>query len=83
MLLKSMDLPSMEKNVKSRRTQSFFGTVYDADRAHTDPKKVNAVHQMPSPDTPSQLQQFLEMVTYLSPFIPSLSTHTAPLRELL
>ena len=32
---------------------------------------------MPSPDTPSQLQQFLGLVTYLSPFIPSLSTHTA------
>ena len=38
---------------------------------------------MPPPETPSRLQQFLGMVTYLSPFIPSLSTHTAPLRELL
>ena len=62
---------------------TFFSTVYDADGAHPDPKKVDAVHQMPSPDTPSQLQQFLGMVTYLSPFIPSLSTHTAPLWELL
>ena len=62
---------------------TFFGTVYDADGAHPDPKKVDAVHQMPSPETPSRLQQFLGMVTYLSPFIPSLSTHTAPLRELL
>ena len=58
---------------------TLFGTVYNADGAHPDPKKVDAVHQMPSPDTPSQLQQFLEMVTYLPPFIPSLSTHTAPL----
>ena len=62
---------------------TFFGTVYDTDGAHPDPKKVDAVHQMPTPDTPSQLQQFLGMVTYLSPFIPSLSTHTAPLQELL
>ena len=38
---------------------------------------------MPSPETQSQLQQFLGMVTYLSPFIPSLSAHTAPLWELL
>ena len=37
---------------------TFFGTVYDADGAHPDPK-VDAVHQMPSSDTPSQLQQFL------------------------
>ena len=62
---------------------TFFGTVYNADGAHPDPKKVDAVHQMPSPDTPSQLQQFLGMVTYLSPFIQSLSTHIAPLQELL
>ena len=62
---------------------TFFSTVYDADGAHPDPKKVDAVHQMPRPETPSRLQQFLGMVTYLSPFIPSLSTHTAPLRELL
>ena len=26
---------------------TFFGTVYDADGAHPDPKKVDAVHQMP------------------------------------
>ena len=35
------------------------------------------------PDNKQQLQHFLGMVTYLSPFIPSLSTHTAPLQELL
>ena len=32
---------------------TFFGTVYDADGAHPDPKKVDAVHQMPPPETPS------------------------------
>ena len=58
---------------------TFFGTVYNTDGAHPDPKKVDAVHHMPSPDTPSQLQQFLGMVTYLSSLIPSLSTHIAPL----
>ena len=71
---------SGEKCEVKKDSVTFFGTVYDADGAHPDPKKV---HQMPSPETPSQLQQFLEMITYLSPFIPSLSTHTAPLQELL
>ena len=73
----------MERNVKSNRTQSHSSAVYDADGAYPDHKKVDAVHKMPPPETPSQLQQFLGMVTYLSPFIPSLSTHTAPLQELL
>ena len=39
-----------------RDSVTFFGTVYNADGAHPDPKKVDAVHQMSSSDTPSQLQ---------------------------
>ena len=62
---------------------TFFGTVYDMDRAHPDPKKVEAIHKMPPPEEPQELQKFLGMTTYLSPFIPSLSMFTAPLRELL
>ena len=62
---------------------TFFGTVYDKDGAHPDPKKVEAIHKMPPPEGPQELQKFLGMTTYLSPFIPSLSTLTAPLQELL
>ena len=62
---------------------TFFRTVYDANGTHPDPKKADAIHQMPQPDSKLQLQHFLGMVTYLSPFIPSLSTHTTPLQELL
>ena len=72
-----------EKCEGKQDSVTFFGTVYNADGTHPDHQKVHAVHQMPPPETPSQLQQFLGMVTYLSPFIPSLSTHTAPLWELL
>ena len=35
------------------------------------------------PQTSLNFQKFLGLVTYLSPFIPGLSTLTAPLRELL
>ena len=38
---------------------------------------------MPPLEGPQELQKFLRMTTYLSPFIPSLSTLTAPLRGLL
>ena len=62
---------------------TFFGTVYDKDGAHPDPKKVEAIHKMPPPEEPQELQKFLGMTTYLPPFIPSLSTFTTPLRELL
>ena len=29
---------------------TFFGTVYDKDGAHPDPKKVEAIHKMPPPE---------------------------------
>ena len=68
-----------EKCEVKKDSVTFFETVYDANGAHPDPKKVDAIHKMPPPDNKQQLQHFLGMVTYLSPFIPSLSTHTAPL----
>ena len=40
--------------------------------------KVRTVHKMPAPEAATQLQKFLRLVTYLSPFIPSLSPFTAP-----
>ena len=62
---------------------NFFGCLYDANGVHPDPGKVNAVQALPAPTNITELQEFLGFVTYLSPFIPGLSTLTAPLRELL
>ena len=58
---------------------NFFGYLYDANGVHPDPKKVDAVHALPAPMNVTELQEFLGMVTYLSPFICGLSTLTAPL----
>ena len=62
---------------------NFFGCLYDANGVHPDPGKVNAVHALPAPTNVTKLQEFLGLVTYLSPFIPGLSTLSAPLWELL
>ena len=62
---------------------NFFSCLYDADGVHPDPGKVDAVHALPVPANVTELQEFLGLVTYLSPFIPGLSTLTAPLCELL
>ena len=68
--------------VKSNSVK-FFGCVYDKHGAHADPSKVSAIKEMPAPQNKGELQSFLGMVTYLSPFIPQLSSHTATLRGLL
>ena len=68
--------------VKSNSVKS-FGCVYDKHGAHPDPSNVSAIKEMPAPQNKGELQSFLGMVTYLSPFIPQLSSHTATLRGLL
>ena len=57
----------------------FFGCLYNANGVHPDPGKVHAVHALPAPTNITELQEFLGLVTYLSPFIPGLSTLTVPL----
>ena len=58
---------------------NFFSCLYDANGVHPDLGKVNTVHALPAPTNITKLQEFLGLVTYLSPLIPDLSTLTAPL----
>ena len=49
---------------------NFFGCLYDANILHPDPGKVDAVHAITSTHQHvTELQEFLGLVTYLSPFI--------------
>ena len=68
--LMNMVLCSMVESVLSNKHPiTFFGCVYDKDGA--DPSKVSAVQNRPVPQTPMQVQTFLSMVTYISPFMSS------------
>ena len=44
-----------EKCEVKKDSVTFFGTVYDANGAHPDPKKVDTIHKMPPPDNKQQL----------------------------
>ena len=72
-----------QKTQMKAQAVNFFGCLYNANGVHPDPGKANAVHALPAPTNVTELQEFLGLVTYLSPFIPGLSTLTAPLQELL
>ena len=61
----------------------FLGCAVDTIGTQPDPEKVSAVHKMWAPETATQLQKFLRLVTYLSSLIPSLSSFTASLCGLL
>ena len=62
---------------------SFFGAVYSRDGVEPDPRKIQGIEEMTVPETKQHLQSFLGMVTYMGNFIPHLSHHTEPLRQLL
>ena len=62
---------------------SFFGAIYSRAGVEPDPKKIQGIEGMTVPETKQQLQSFLGMVTYMGNFLPHLSHHTEPLRQLL
>ena len=72
-----------QKTYVKAQAINFFGCLYNANGVHPDLGKVNAVHALLAPTNIAKLQEFLGLVTYLRPFIPGLSTLTAPLHELL
>lgn len=61
----------------------YVGHVLSGDGVSPDPDKVKAIREMEAPTDAKALHRFLGMITYLSKFIPSFSSITAPLRQLL
>ena len=61
----------------------FYGVICGQDSVQSDLGKVSAFKQMSSPTNCQELQNFLVLVNYMGPFIPNVSTLTAPLSELL
>ena len=61
----------------------FLRHILSAEGVKPDPRKVEAIADMPTPSNKTDLQHFLSMVNYLGKFIPRLSDETAPLQELL
>lgn len=59
-----------------------LGRIVDSNGVHTDPKKVEAILQMPDPKSLKELEVFLGMVQYYAKYIPHLATLAAPLNSL-
>ena len=74
---------SSKKLELHRDRVSFFGAVYSREGVEPDPRKIQGIEEMTPPETKQQLQSLLGMVTYIGNFVPHLSHHTEPLRQLL
>ena len=70
---------NLQKTHVKAQAVNFFGCLYDANDVNPDLGKVDAVHALLAPTNITELREFLGLVTYLSPFIPGLSTLTTPL----
>lgn len=72
-----------EKCIFSVNRIIFLGHVIDKYGIHADPKKIEAIIKMKSPENVTELKRFLGMVNFLGKFIPKLSDLIHPLNELL
>ena len=61
----------------------FYGAVFTAKGMQLNPSKIQALQDLPTPDSQTKLQYFLGLINYLQPFIPGLSTKTVFLQEQL
>ena len=79
-----------EKNLKLKKEKAqlrktevaFIGHILTPDGLKPDPKKVEAISDMPHPADVQSLRRFLGMVNYLAKFLPCLSDETEVLRKL-
>ena len=65
------------------RSVSFFGLIYGIDGINPDPDRIRDLQDIPPPRDKKELQQFLGLMTFLSPFIRNLSEKDSILRDLL
>ena len=67
----------------SQESITFFGLEWSQDGVQPSLSKCDNIKSKASPRNKADLQSFLGMIQYLSPFIPKLSERTTALRELL
>uniref|UniRef100_A0A914W055 RNA-directed DNA polymerase n=1 Tax=Plectus sambesii TaxID=2011161 RepID=A0A914W055_9BILA len=72
-----------EKCCWAKPSIEYLGFIYNAKGVHSNPKKMQAISQMPPPKNVSQLRSFLGMVNHYSKFMPHLSLRLSPLHQLL
>ena len=67
----------------NRETTTYMGYQLTANGLQPDPKKVEAIRQMPPPTDRKGVMRLLGMATFLAKFCPNFSEVTAKLRKLL
>ena len=61
----------------------YCGHIFSDKGVKADPSKIEAITDMPTPESPVDLRRFLGMVQYLAKFVPNLASNSSALRQLL
>ena len=72
-----------DKCAFKRNSISFYGVTLSAEGVKPDPRKIDAIKNLPEPRTGALLQLFLGIVNYLSRFSPNIAKVMCNLRTLL
>ena len=72
-----------DKLLLNRTSTTYMGYQLTADGLQSDPKKIEAIRQMPPPKDRKGVLHLLGMATFLAKFCPNFSEVTAKIRELL
>ena len=55
---------------------TFYGAIFTAQGVKSDPAKIQAIQDLPTPENHKQLQSFLGLINYLQTFFPVLAAKT-------
>ena len=65
-----------------RKEVCYLGHIVSSEGIHTDPSKIEAVRDWPTPKTPTQVRSFLGLASYYRRFIRAFAEVAAPLHRL-
>jgi transposase InsO family protein len=90
-LLRKVLQRAREKNIKFNLEKiqmkqdevKYMGNIIGHNNVRPDEGKVRAIKEMPTPVCKQDVMRLIGMLNYLSPYIPDMSTVTAPMRTLL
>ena len=74
---------SIDKCDTKQSNMKFFGLEFNADGVRPNPGRAEDIQRIKAPQNVAQVQEFLGIATYMSPFIPNVSQQITTLRDLV